>query len=56
MNINPYRKAVAAFLVALTGSLAVAGADSAFTVGEVMSALATAVAAAGAVFGVKNKP
>jgi hypothetical protein len=49
-------KAIWAFFVAGTGSLAVAAADNAITLGEGLLVLATAVAAAGAVFGVTNKP
>jgi hypothetical protein len=49
-------KAVVAFFVAGTGALAVALTDNAMTWGEGAVVLATAVAAAGAVYGVTNKP
>lgn len=52
----PYAKAIAAFLVALTGALAVGAADNTITLGEGLAALATAVAAGAAVFGVRNRP
>ena len=54
--MKTYAKAVVALLVALTGSLAVAAVDNSIVLGEWMTALATAVAAGAAVFGVKNKP
>lgn len=47
-------KAIAAFVVAGTGSLAVAGVDNSVTLGEALAALAVAVAAGGAVYGIKN--
>lgn len=54
--MKPFAKAIAAFIVAGTGALAVAGVDNAITVGEALVALATACAAAGAVYGIKNTP
>ena len=50
------RKALTAFVVAGTGSLAVAGVDNAVTLGEALVSLATACAAYGAVYGIKNLP
>ena len=52
--MKTYAKAIGAFVVALTGSLAVAGADNAIVLGEALMALATATAAGGAVYGIRN--
>lgn len=54
--MKPYAKAVVGFLVALTGSLATAAVDNSIVLGELLSAVAAAVAAGAAVFGVPNKP
>lgn len=48
------RKAILAFVVAGTGSLAVAAVDNSITLGEGLAALAVACAAGGAVYGVSN--
>lgn len=53
--MTTYLKAVVAFLVAVTGSLATAAVDNSIVLGEWMAALATAVAAGGAVFATPNK-
>lgn len=53
--MKPYLKAVVAFLVAATGALATAAVDNSIVLGEWMAALATAVAAGGAVFATPNK-
>lgn len=50
------RKAILAFLVAGTGSLAVAAVDNSITLGEALAAVAVAVAAGAAVYGVSNAP
>lgn len=56
MKLSPYRKAIASAVVALTGSLAVAGVDDAITFGEALVAIAAATAAGATVFGVRNTP
>lgn len=53
--MSRYRKAIASALVALTGSLAVAGIDNAITLGEALVALAAATASAAAVYGIRNE-
>lgn len=55
MNLGPVRKAVVGGLVALTGSLAVAGLDNHIALGEALAAIAAAAAAVGAVYGVSNE-
>lgn len=52
--MSAYAKAIVATLVALTGSLGTAAVDNSIVLGEWMTAVATAVAAGAAVFGVKN--
>jgi hypothetical protein len=57
MNYVKYGlKALVAFLVAGTGAGAVAATDNGITYGEWWVVAATAVAAAGTVFGVTNGP
>lgn len=54
MKLGPIRKAVVAFLVSGTGALATAAADNRVTLGEVAFVVAVALAAFGAVYGVRN--
>lgn len=56
MKLKPYAKAIAATLVALVGGIAVGYADDTLTTGEAWSAIAAAVTAGAAVFGIRNTP
>ena len=49
-----YLMAIGGFFVAGLGALAVAAVDNSITLGEGVASLATAAAAAGAVYGIKN--
>lgn len=49
-------KAILAFLIAGSGSLAVAAVDNSITMGEGIVAASVALVALGAVYGVKNAP
>lgn len=55
MNLGPVRKAIVAAIVAGTGALATAAADNTITVAEWAWIAAATTAAAGAVYGVRNK-
>ncbi len=52
--MKTYAKAITSGVIALLGSLAVAAADNAITLGEGLAAAATAAAAFGAVYGIRN--
>ena len=54
MKIAPYAKALLATLVAGVGGIAVGYADDSLTKGEFWAAMAAAVTAGAAVFGVRN--
>lgn len=54
MKLKPYAKAILATLVAGVGGVAVGYADDSLTTGEFWAAMAAAVTAGAAVFGVRN--
>lgn len=54
MKLKPYAKAILAALVAGVGGVAVGYADDSLTTGEFWAAMAAAVTAGAAVFGVRN--
>jgi hypothetical protein len=56
MKIKPYAKAILAAAVAGSGSIATGFADGQLVAGEIAVAVAAAVAAGAAVFGVRNGP
>jgi hypothetical protein len=56
MKLKPYAKAILAAAVAGTGSIATGFADGRLVAGEIAAAVAVAVAAGAAVFGVRNGP
>lgn len=52
---KPY-KALGALVIALVGGIAIGYVDDALTTGEMWAAIASGVAAGGAVYGISNKP
>jgi len=54
--MKTYAKAITSGVIALLGSLAVAAADNAITLGEGLIAASVAAAAFGGVYGIRNEP